>query len=490
MSLHTISKQEWDSAIQYFAQNPSEVKMRRKEQNPPKPYSFIQVEDVIYAIDREYLGHGAFSKVKKAISQYGELVKVSISAQEPKEKHRIDEQLVTRKVGEFKGQAKATFDTPKEFWKHLKGTPDEKPECKTQEKIYKIMRLHHGKELYRALYENIFSNIEYIVIAIQCAKALEEAHRLDIVHGDIKPENFILNVDTLEVSLIDYGFSKFTPKGQTSFKLNSYFGTIGYIAPEIENSGLYSFASDIYALGKMFEEDMYVVASGMTADSPEDRPSIGAVIEKLKFYASNYDDYTDRLKSIVEAKVKPLDLVRSGSDEKVDMVKTPKLIDTMRKLGLSSPSATPSSSSSPVAPRPRAALQPLPLAERRVPAPLPRDGKPTPPMPLPRDVKPKPPMPLPRDVKPMPPMPLPRDPKPTPPAPLPRDVKPMPLPRDAKPMPLHRDPKPMPPVPAAPLAMQSGGVLIFNRDLQEQLAGVLRSPSPVYGLKPAAVRRR
>lgn len=93
------------------------------------------------------------------------------------------------------------------------------------------------------------------------------------------------------------------------------------------------------------------------------------------------------------------------------------------------------SSSSPVASSSRPALQILPVREPRAAI--------TPPAPLPRDCKPTPPPALPRNV-----------PSPT------------------------------------PVALQSGGVLLFNRAIQEQLAEVLRSPSPIYGLKAPAVRRR
>ena len=123
----SITAAQWDAAAQYFARNPSHVKMRRKEQDTPLPFSFIKVDGVIYAMDRDYLGDGGLNKVKKGITRKGEIVKINITALDLPEMG-ANEELVTKKIGEYKGKARATLETKKEFWKHLIGTPEQRDE--------------------------------------------------------------------------------------------------------------------------------------------------------------------------------------------------------------------------------------------------------------------------------------------------------------------------------------------------------------------------
>lgn len=96
---------------------------------------------------------------------------------------------------------------------------------------------------------------------MKIAKILSTLRMLKIVHGDIKPENFVfsepvVNGTTGTLKLIDFGISNF---GNVHFPGN--FGTPEYMAPEVlrDRTGRHrTYASDAWSLGVM----TYVMLSG------------------------------------------------------------------------------------------------------------------------------------------------------------------------------------------------------------------------------------
>lgn len=51
-------------------------------------------------------------------------------------------------------------------------------------------------------------NIEEIRIILNgIARGLKEIHKRKIVHRDIKPQNIVINLDTTEPTIIDYGMA-------------------------------------------------------------------------------------------------------------------------------------------------------------------------------------------------------------------------------------------------------------------------------------------
>jgi len=80
----------------------------------------------------------------------------------------------------------------------------------------------------------------------QVTRALQYAHRRDIVHQDVKPTNIFVE-DTGRVKLMDFGIAS-AQKGARADQ-EGVMGTPGYIAPEVLVGRPIDGRADIYALG-------------------------------------------------------------------------------------------------------------------------------------------------------------------------------------------------------------------------------------------------
>jgi len=92
-----------------------------------------------------------------------------------------------------------------------------------------------------------------IEVVRQVASALEAAHRADVLHRDLKPDNIHLVPDPAmhngeRVKVLDFGLAKLGHDGPT--QLQNIFGTPRYMSPEqCRSTALVDHRSDIYSLG-------------------------------------------------------------------------------------------------------------------------------------------------------------------------------------------------------------------------------------------------
>lgn len=107
-----------------------------------------------------------------------------------------------------------------------------------------------GITLSEAIKRGSLSNRDWENVMEGLCDAVSYLEARQVVHGDLKPVNIMLTSDGNHVKIIDFGFSD-TPEYAS---LKNSGGTIGYASPEQLKEEVVSTKSDIYALGKIFEE--------------------------------------------------------------------------------------------------------------------------------------------------------------------------------------------------------------------------------------------
>lgn len=112
-----------------------------------------------------------------------------------------------------------------------------------------LMNFFEGETLNRFLHrickgEICLTTDQRIKLSINLLQAMDEqSHDQDILHRDVKLENIIINPETLEVYIIDYGLCIRMNKEQTDHP-----GSPHYAAPEVFEGKKYDINSDNYSL--------------------------------------------------------------------------------------------------------------------------------------------------------------------------------------------------------------------------------------------------
>ncbi|MEH2174346.1 AAA family ATPase [Nostoc sp.] len=112
-----------------------------------------------------------------------------------------------------------------------------------------------GESLTKIIAARRFSLIEFLKLAVRIAEILSEIHSANIIHKDINPSNIVLNLETQQLKIIDFGISTARSRETLTLKNPTVLeGTLAYISPEQTgrmNRSL-DYRTDFYSLGATF----------------------------------------------------------------------------------------------------------------------------------------------------------------------------------------------------------------------------------------------
>lgn len=127
---------------------------------------------------------------------------------------------------------------------------------------FMVMELVPGHSLSAALRRRGLRGADVLRIALDLLDALEHAHRLGIVHRDIKPQNIMvlppdeLSERSVTVRLLDFGLAKVVD-GARALRLTdpgSVYGSPHYISPEQAQGTALDARTDLYSLATVLFE--------------------------------------------------------------------------------------------------------------------------------------------------------------------------------------------------------------------------------------------
>jgi serine/threonine protein kinase/Tfp pilus assembly protein PilF len=149
--------------------------------------------------------------------------------------------------------------------------------------IFLVMELVEGRTLRSLLSDGPLEPKRIVELGAQLAEALEAAHSRGVFHGDIKPENIVVQPDG-RAKLLDFGVARHGFDESVTTTINAPIaessvtpgiqGTIAYLAPEQLRGEPADGRADLYSLGVVF----YELASGRR---PFTAPTVAALISQI-----------------------------------------------------------------------------------------------------------------------------------------------------------------------------------------------------------------
>lgn len=193
-----------------------------------------QLLDERYEIDT-LIGQGGMSYVYRANDRkMGREVAIKVL----KEEYCEDEDFIRKFQNEAQAAAKLNHPNIVAVYDIV-----DNPETKLH---YIVMELVEGITLKNYIKRaGRMDSQETIAIALQAAAGIELAHKMGIVHRDIKPQNIIVDSEG-NVKVADFGIAR----AATQQTVNAtVMGSVHYISPEQARSGQSDERSDIYSFG-------------------------------------------------------------------------------------------------------------------------------------------------------------------------------------------------------------------------------------------------
>lgn len=136
--------------------------------------------------------------------------------------------------------------------------------------LYMVTEFIDGKTLKDIINENgpvpVKTAIDY---TLQIVAGVEHAHRRNIIHRDIKPQNVIVSNDGT-VKLVDFGIARMLSQTTRTMGGKDVVGSVHYISPEQARGRSVDKRTDIYSIGVL----MYEMFTGKVPFEGEEAVSI------------------------------------------------------------------------------------------------------------------------------------------------------------------------------------------------------------------------
>lgn len=241
------------------APDPSRPQISRGQDDARRSSSMVSFGDKKIDLDKlrdSYIGEivaGRF-KITQFIDRGGmgevylgenEAVGQRVAVKFLNRKFTSDESIVTRFGNEAKSYARVNHPnavTLLDYGQHDDGA------------LYIITEFVDGKSLSKTMKKaGPFNAHQVISIGQQCCDVLTTAHKLGVIHRDLKPDNIMLIPNARErytVKILDFGIAKLSDDEHGSMtETGAIFGTPEFMSPEQARGDGADPRSDLYALG-------------------------------------------------------------------------------------------------------------------------------------------------------------------------------------------------------------------------------------------------
>ena len=122
--------------------------------------------------------------------------------------------------------------------------------------VYIAYEYVQGSTLRETLRAGRLGDRDAVEAAAQILDALAHAHRIGIVHRDVKPSNVLVEESpNISIRLLDFGLAQFD-EADTLTAVGDVPGTLAYIAPERLRGSDATAASDVWAVGVLLWESL------------------------------------------------------------------------------------------------------------------------------------------------------------------------------------------------------------------------------------------
>ncbi len=119
--------------------------------------------------------------------------------------------------------------------------------------LYMVTEFVDGMTLKDIISAGQLSHKKALDYALQIIAGIEHAHRKDIIHRDIKPQNIIVSNDGT-VKIVDFGIARMTSQTTRTMAGKDVVGSVHYLSPEQARGAQVDNRSDIYSFGILLYE--------------------------------------------------------------------------------------------------------------------------------------------------------------------------------------------------------------------------------------------